>query len=101
LIDKYQLQIDNRKQVRREQIMIMFKLHHCGGFKMSKSELSKKIDNKCHAWKQVEKSKSNKLIVLQGNTQINGYLLVIQSLTKKYKNLKVLMVSDNMSVYSY
>ena len=38
-------------------------------------------------------------IVVVGNTQIAGYLLVMQSLTKLFPGLDVVMVGDNMSIY--
>jgi len=82
--------------------MEKIKLYHTGGYKMSKDQALKMIDNKKKPiYSKIKNAKSDKMIILQGNTQITGYMLVIQALTKTFKDLEVIAIAKNMSVYGY
>lgn len=48
----------------------------------------------------IKESSASKFVGLQGDTQIMGYLLVVQALTKKFPNLKVIAISKQFSLYS-
>lgn len=81
--------------------MTQIKLYHTGGFKMTRQEVYEAITKEAKVYPKIVKAKSDNFIVLQGNTRIMGYLLVIQTLTKTYKDLEVVAISDNMSVYGF
>ena len=81
--------------------MKLIKLYHTGGYEMNRQEVNEMITSKAPVYPKIQNAKSENFIVLQGNTRIAGYMLVIQALTKTYKNLEVVAVADNMSVYGY
>lgn len=78
----------------------MIKIGHCGGFEFTRAELAKLLKSNKKATSGLNKCKGNRFIALQGNTQVMGYAWVLQCLVKKYKNLEVVMVGNNMSIYS-
>lgn len=80
--------------------MKKIKIAHCGGYIMTREELEAiKIENE-ETRKRIAESKSKSFIGLQGETQVCGYLLVVQALTKKYKNLQPIAVSKTFSLYA-
>lgn len=81
--------------------MKQIKIEHCGGYIMSKKDILKlKLQDGKTATTVKESPSDTKFVGLQGNTQIWGYLLVVQALTKKFPKLKVIAVSENFSLYS-
>jgi len=82
---------------------IISRIGHCETSKISKKELLKlasQLKNKKSITKKIEASGKEKFLMVLGNTQIMGYLLVIQTITKKYKGCKVVLASGNLSIYS-
>uniref|UniRef100_A0A6M3MD89 Uncharacterized protein n=1 Tax=viral metagenome TaxID=1070528 RepID=A0A6M3MD89_9ZZZZ len=78
-------------------------LGHCQFAEITKTELLRNcsgITNKKNLELLKTKMNDNGVVVI-GDTQIAGYLLVLQYLTKKYNGLTVAFVSNNLAVYNY
>lgn len=75
------------------------KIGHCGGFEMTKKEVLDTLKNNPLRAK-IEKTDAKKFLILQGDTQINGFLWVMQSIVKGYKKSDVVAVAKNMSVFA-
>ena len=80
--------------------MQKIKIGHCGGYIMPRAKLVSLLKGNTKASKLVKASKAKEFIGLQGDTKVNGYLMVIQTLTNKYPNLEVIAVDKNMSIYA-
>ena len=75
------------------------KIGHCGGYEIPRAYILDMLASNNKACTAIRNSKAKHFVALQGQTQIMGYLLVLQTLTKRYKDLELIAITDNISVY--
>ena len=82
--------------------MKLKKIGHCGGYELSRSEVLKMITPKAPVYPKIVASDASKFLVLQGDTQIMGFVMVLQTIVKHYgyKRFDVVAVAKNMSVFA-
>lgn len=82
--------------------MKLKKIGHCGGYELSRKEVLKMITPKAPVYPKIVASNASRFLVLQGNTQVMGFLWVLQSVVKGqgYKRSEVVAVAKNMSVFA-
>lgn len=66
---------------------------------MSRKEVLEMLNDDAPLKPAIRKSDAKKFLVLQGDTQVNGFLWVIQAVVKGYNRSDVVAVAKNMSVF--
>lgn len=68
---------------------------------MTRAEVLKMITPKAPVYPKIVESDAKKFLILQGDTQVNGFIWVIQSIVKHqgYKRSDVIAVAPMMSVF--
>lgn len=82
--------------------MKLKKIGHCGGYEMTRKEVLNILSPTAPVLPKIKESDGKKFLVLQGNTQIMGFLVVLQSIVKSqgYKRSDVVAISKNLSVFA-